>query len=91
MLDEPTAHLDSDSEYKVQRALRRALVGRTAIVIAHRLSTVRRADLLLVIDGGRIVELRHGTPNCSRTVVCTKSSYRTQFEDQKDDEEDFIE
>ena len=56
VLDEATAHLDSESEAAVQRALDEALSGRTAIVIAHRLSTVRAADLIAVIDGGRIVQ-----------------------------------
>ena len=56
VLDEATAHLDSESEAAVQRALRETLTGRTSLVIAHRLSTVREADELLVVDGGRIVE-----------------------------------
>jgi len=56
VLDEATAHLDSESEAAVQAALRVALAGRTSLVIAHRLSTVRDADLILVVDGGRIVE-----------------------------------
>jgi ATP-binding cassette subfamily B protein len=56
VLDEATAHLDSESEAAVQKALKTALTGRTSLVIAHRLSTVRDADLVLVIDGGRIVE-----------------------------------
>ena len=56
VLDEATAHLDSESEVAVQRALKTALAGRTSIVIAHRLSTVQDADLILVIDQGRIVE-----------------------------------
>jgi ATP-binding cassette subfamily B protein len=56
ILDEATAHLDSESEAAVQRALGAALAGRTALVIAHRLSTVREADQILVLDGGRIVE-----------------------------------
>ncbi|MGH9045966.1 MAG: ABC transporter ATP-binding protein, partial [Acidimicrobiales bacterium] len=56
VLDEATAHLDSESEAAVQRALRETLTGRTSLVIAHRLSTVREADELLVIDDGRIVE-----------------------------------
>lgn len=56
VLDEATAHLDSESEAAVQHALSVALTGRTALVIAHRLSTVRDADLILVLDGGRIVE-----------------------------------
>jgi ATP-binding cassette subfamily B protein len=56
ILDEATAHLDSESEAAVQRALSVALTGRTALVIAHRLSTVRDADQILVIDDGRVVE-----------------------------------
>ncbi|WP_122817651.1 ABC transporter ATP-binding protein [Nocardioides pantholopis] len=56
VLDEATAHLDSESEAAVQRALDVALSGRTSLVIAHRLSTVRNADLILVLDGGRIVQ-----------------------------------
>ena len=56
VLDEATAHLDSESEYLVQRALDEALSGRTSLVIAHRLSTVRGADLILVVDQGRIVQ-----------------------------------
>jgi ABC-type multidrug transport system fused ATPase/permease subunit len=56
ILDEATAHLDSESEVAVQEALAAALRGRTALVIAHRLSTVRAADLILVIEDGEIVE-----------------------------------
>ena len=56
VLDEATAHLDSESERAVQAALANALVGRTALVIAHRLSTIRRADSIVVLDGGRIVQ-----------------------------------
>src|SRR4029077_990002 len=56
VLDEATAHLDSESEVAVQRALDAALTGRTSLVIAHRLSTVRGADQILVVDDGRIVE-----------------------------------
>lgn len=56
VLDEATAHLDSDSEVAVQRALDEALTGRTSLVIAHRLSTVRNADQILVVDAGRVVE-----------------------------------
>ncbi len=56
ILDEATAHLDSESEVAVQAALDRALSGRTSLVIAHRLSTVLGADRILVVDGGRIVE-----------------------------------
>ena len=56
VLDEATAHLDSESEVAVQHALKTALAGRTSLVIAHRLSTIREADQILVIDGGRIRE-----------------------------------
>jgi ATP-binding cassette subfamily B protein len=56
VLDEATAHLDSESESAVQLALSNALVGRTSLVIAHRLATVRDADQILVVDSGRIVE-----------------------------------
>lgn len=56
VLDEATAHLDSESEAAVQRALDAALEGRTSLVIAHRLSTVRDADQILVVDEGRIVQ-----------------------------------
>jgi ATP-binding cassette, subfamily B, bacterial len=56
VLDEATAHLDSESESAVQAALGEALAGRTALVIAHRLSTIRAADLILVVEGGEVVE-----------------------------------
>jgi ATP-binding cassette subfamily B protein len=56
ILDEATAHLDSENEVLVQHALQSALAGRTSLVIAHRLSTVRDADQILVVDDGRIVE-----------------------------------
>ncbi|WP_344125409.1 ABC transporter ATP-binding protein [Luedemannella flava] len=56
VLDEATAHLDSESEAAIQRALQTALHGRTSLVIAHRLSTVREADQILVIEGGEIKE-----------------------------------
>ena len=56
VLDEATAHLDSESEAAVQRALSAALDGRTSIVIAHRLSTIRDADLIVVLDAGRVVQ-----------------------------------
>jgi ATP-binding cassette subfamily B protein len=59
ILDEATSSLDSESEALIQDALWKLMAGRTAVVIAHRLSTVRRMDRLVVIDGGRIVE--HGS------------------------------
>ena len=81
VLDEATAHLDSESEHAVQLALATALRGRTSIVIAHRLSTVRAADEILVVAGGRIVERgRHLELLGARGVYA--DLYRTQFEDQ---------
>ena len=56
ILDEATAHLDSETEVLVQQALAEALTGRTSVVIAHRLSTIRAADEILVVDNGQIVE-----------------------------------
>ena len=56
ILDEATAHLDSESEAAIQRALETALAGRTSLVIAHRLSTILRADQILVVQNGRIVQ-----------------------------------
>lgn len=56
LLDEATSSLDSDAEQKVQTAMRRLMAGRTAVVVAHRLSTVIDADQIFVVDGGRIVE-----------------------------------
>jgi subfamily B ATP-binding cassette protein MsbA len=56
VLDEATSNLDTESEQLIEDALSRLLVGRTTLIIAHRLSTVRRADRLVVLDGGRIVE-----------------------------------
>jgi len=56
ILDEATSSLDAESEALVQEALERLMVGRTTLVIAHRLSTVREADRLIVLAGGRIVE-----------------------------------
>jgi ATP-binding cassette subfamily B protein len=78
VLDEATAHLDSESELAVQRALDTALTGRTALVIAHRLSTVRSADVIAVIDGGRVVEQgRHGELLARGGLYA--DLYRTQF------------
>ncbi|WP_432836862.1 ABC transporter ATP-binding protein [Dactylosporangium sp. CA-092794] len=78
ILDEATAHLDSESEAAVQRALSEALTGRTALVIAHRLSTIRDADQILVVDAGRIVE--RGTHDALVAAAGLYAElYRTQF------------
>jgi ATP-binding cassette subfamily B protein len=78
VLDEATAHLDSESEMAVQKALQTALAGRTSVVIAHRLSTVRGADLILVVVDGRIVERgRHAELLAAGGVY--SDLYRTQF------------
>jgi ATP-binding cassette subfamily B protein len=78
VLDEATAHLDSESEVAVQEALRTALAGRTSIVIAHRLSTIRRADQILVVVAGRIVE-RGTHPELLAAGGLYDELYRTQF------------
>jgi len=82
VLDEATAHLDSESEAAVQRALASALVGRTSLVIAHRLSTVREADQILVVDNGRIVEHGRHDELLLQGGLYTEL-YRTQFERQE--------
>ena len=84
ILDEATAHLDSTSEAAVQAALGEALTGRTALVIAHRLSTVRAADLILVVEDGRIVE-RGTHDELLVTSGRYEELYRTQFEEAADD------
>jgi ATP-binding cassette subfamily B protein len=81
VLDEATAHLDSESEVAVQQALASALAGRTSIVIAHRLSTVRDADVILVVDAGRIVE-RGTHAQLLEADGLYAELYRTQFEHQ---------
>jgi len=78
VLDEATAHLDSESEAAVQRALQTALAGRTSLVIAHRLSTIRDADQILVIDGGRVVE-RGTHPELLAAEGLYAELYHTQF------------
>jgi ATP-binding cassette subfamily B protein len=78
VLDEATAHLDSESEAAVQRALKTALAGRTSIVIAHRLSTIREADQILVIDEGRVLERGRHEELLDRGGLYSEL-YHTQF------------
>jgi ATP-binding cassette, subfamily B, bacterial len=85
VLDEATAHLDSESEAAVQRALEETLAGRTAIVIAHRLSTVRAADLIAVVDEGRIVEQGDHADLMARGGLYA-DLYRTQFAERPQDQ-----
>ena len=82
ILDEATAHLDSESEVAVQRALAAALAGRTSLVIAHRLSTILNADKILVVDAGRVVEAgTHGELLAAGGLYA--ELYRTQFQRQE--------
>ena len=78
VLDEATAHLDSESEVAVQRALSVALAGRTSLVIAHRLSTIREADQILVVEDGRVVESGRHDDLLARDGLYA-DLYRTQF------------
>jgi ATP-binding cassette subfamily B protein len=78
VLDEATAHLDSESEAAVQRALKTALAGRTSLVIAHRLSTIREADQILVVDSGRVIE-RGEHADLLTADGLYADLYRTQF------------
>ncbi|HEY2281455.1 MAG TPA: ABC transporter ATP-binding protein [Streptosporangiaceae bacterium] len=82
ILDEATAHLDSESEAAVQRALQTALAGRTSLVIAHRLSTIRDADQILVIDSGRVAE-RGTHAELLATGGLYAELYHTQFAGQE--------
>ncbi|MGQ9688846.1 MAG: lipid A export permease/ATP-binding protein MsbA [Desulfobaccales bacterium] len=91
LLDEATSSLDSESEREVQQALDRLMEGRTSLVIAHRLSTVRHADRLVVLDGGRLVET--GT---HAELLAADGYYRRLYELQfarigdRPQEEDFL-
>jgi ATP-binding cassette, subfamily B, bacterial len=82
VLDEATAHLDSESEVAVQRALKIALEGRTSLVIAHRLSTVRDADQILVVADGRVVERGRHTQLLAAGGLYAEL-YETQFASQE--------
>ncbi len=79
VLDEATAHLDSESEVAVQQALDLAMQGRTSIVIAHRLSTIRNADLIIVVDQGRVVQRGRHEELMGEGGLYAEL-YRTQFD-----------
>ena len=85
VLDEATAHLDSESELALQIALRTVLAGRTSIVIAHRLSTVREADQILVVSAGHIVE-RGTHSELLAAGGLYAELYETQFAQQEGEE-----
>jgi ATP-binding cassette subfamily B protein len=82
VLDEATAHLDSESEVAVQTALKTALTGRTSLVIAHRLSTIREADQILVIEDGQLAE-RGTHPELLAAGGLYAELYHTQFAGQE--------
>jgi ATP-binding cassette subfamily B protein len=82
VLDEATAHLDSESEAAVQRALKAALAGRTSLVIVHRLATVRAAEQILVLDAGRVTERGRHDQLLARGGLYAEL-YRTQFASQE--------
>jgi len=81
ILDEATAHLDSESEAAVQEALAHALSGRTSLVIAHRLSTILNADKVIVVEAGQIVEMGTHSDLLAADGLYAEL-YRTQFERQ---------
>jgi ATP-binding cassette subfamily B protein len=86
ILDDSTSSVDTQTERLIQQALDNLMIGRTTFVIAHRLSTVRRADLILVMDGGRIVE--RGTHS---DLLAQGGLYRDIYELQLRDQESFHE
>jgi ATP-binding cassette subfamily B protein len=79
ILDEATSHLDSESEALIQQALQYVMQGRTSLVIAHRLSTILSADLILVMDGGRLMEQGTHAQLLTRGGLYA-GLYRTQFQ-----------
>ena len=78
ILDEATSHLDAHAEALIQEALERVLEGRTSLVIAHRLSTILAADRILVLDGGRLLEVGSHSELLTQDGLYA-SLYRTQF------------
>ena len=77
ILDEATANIDTETEQQIQRALAKLLKGRTAFVVAHRLSTIRDADVIVVLDHGRVVQ--QGTHN---ELISRRGLYRDLIETQ---------
>jgi Fe-S cluster assembly ATPase SufC len=80
-LDEAIAGLDAESEFLVQQALASLMTGRTVLLIAHRLATVKRADRMVVVDGGRIVEIGHRVELMARTDGTSRGLARGQMLD----------
>ena len=78
MLDEATANIDTRTERLIQQGLEELLRDRTSIVVAHRLSTVQAADLIAVVDGGRIVQQGTHRELARRRGLC-RDLYRSQF------------
>ena len=85
ILDEATSALDTESEMLVQQALNNLMEGRTTIVIAHRLSTVRRADRIVVMDAGRIAEI-----GSHQELIASNGIYRKLYDLQFADEEEMV-
>ncbi len=78
LLDDPTAAIDSETEHEIFEALDRAIAGRTTFIVAHRLSTLRRADFIIVLEAGRIVQRgRHEELLAEGGLYA--ELYRTQF------------
>jgi ATP-binding cassette subfamily B protein len=90
VLDEATAHLDSESEAAIQEALRTALAGRTSLVIAHRLSTIREANQIVVIDAGQVKEVGTHEELLAGGGIYAKL-YRIQFASQESRHEPEVE
>jgi subfamily B ATP-binding cassette protein MsbA len=80
ILDEATSALDTESEILVQQAIERLMVGRTSIIIAHRLSTVQRADRIIVLENGHIVEVGKHISLLSKSNSLYKKLYELQFQ-----------
>jgi len=89
ILDEPSAGLDAESEKLVFDALENLMVGKTSIVIAHRLATVRRADVIFVVDGGRVVEKGSHEQLLARGGLYSRL-YTLQFKGEESEERELV-